>query len=471
MRRGILATALLSLLAGPGWAQAPAAAVPREAVVANDTDRSFQELYIYRPGAAREGPDRLGTDVLPPRATLRVPLGRTRDCSFEVRAVFEAGEAMRRRLDVCRNPRVAFADTGPRREVEVVNQTDQLLRELYLAPPGAGDPGPDRLGSQTVAAGAVLRLRLRNTPGCVVDLRAVFADETEERRARHDLCRNPRLGFGDPEVPVREAVLTNAGGRTLRELYVRAAGAGAWGADRLGTEVVEPRGRFTLRLRSPGCAFEVRAVFADDREEVQRDRDLCASPALRVGAAAAAGGEAHRLTLVNGFGRAVQQVFLSPAGSTAWGEDALGEALIAPGAQHGVVLQGGCRADLRIVFDTRAAEERRDIDICALRTLTLRPGWTLAELAPAGPARPAAGGLRLRNIGTEPLVALYADAPGAPQPGVNRLDGRMLGAGESLELALPEGQCRVDLTAVFANGREVLLPDTEACAGPPVELR
>ncbi|RYJ00952.1 MAG: hypothetical protein EON47_12280, partial [Acetobacteraceae bacterium] len=142
MRRVILAGLLM--LGGPAWGQAPAAppaAAVREATVANETDRSLQELYIFRPGAEQEGPDRLGSNVLPPRATLRVTLGRTRDCAFEVRATFEGGDEMRRRLDVCRNPRVTFADTGPRREVEVVNQSDEGLRELYLAAPGTRPAG------------------------------------------------------------------------------------------------------------------------------------------------------------------------------------------------------------------------------------------------------------------------------------------------------------------------------------------
>src|SRR5688500_18092805 len=110
MRRFILAAMLM--LGGPAWAQAPgptpgpAPGPPpnREAVVTNDTDRSLQELFVFRRGTAEEGTDRLGTNVLPPRATLRVALGRTRDCLFEVRAVFDGGDEMRRRVDVCRNP-------------------------------------------------------------------------------------------------------------------------------------------------------------------------------------------------------------------------------------------------------------------------------------------------------------------------------------------------------------------------------
>ena len=82
MLRVILATLLA--LAAPAAAQLegeeaprPAQRVPaREAVVANKTDRVLRELYVHPADSEDRGPDRLGNGVLPPRATLRVPLER-----------------------------------------------------------------------------------------------------------------------------------------------------------------------------------------------------------------------------------------------------------------------------------------------------------------------------------------------------------------------------------------------------------
>ena len=479
MRRLFLAALLAtgSALAGPAHAQ-PAPVPAREAVVANDTDRILQELYVHRPGA-EEGPDRLGSGVLPPRATLRVPLGRTRDCQFEARAVFEGGDEMRRRADLCRGGRLAFADTGPQREVTVVNQSDRALRELYLAPAGgravrARDWGADRLGSSMVPAGEELRLRLRNMAGCSVDLRAVYDDDEEEVRERQDICRSPRLAFGDPNLPLREATVSNRGRRVLRELYARAAGREDWGADRLGTETVEPRGEYRLRLRNAACGFDLRAVFEDSREEVQRGLDLCARHQVAFGVPVVGEGGARRVTLVNGFGRTVREAYLSPADSDDWGEDALEDEVIAPGARRALAMEGGCRADLRIVFDNDSAEERRDIDICALGTVALRPGWTVDELAaPAEEAKePQPGSIRLRNAAGLPVVELYADPPGGKR-GEDRLGHTVLGAGEAMDFAPPggPGECRADLVAVFRDGREVALPDTDLCAGRELVLQ
>jgi hypothetical protein len=474
--RPLLLAALLAL-AGPALAQ-PTPPAQREAVVANDTDRMMMELYLFRPGG-EDGADRLGSGVLPPRATLRVPLGRMRECSIEARAVFEGGDEMRRRADICRNPRIAFADTGPARDVTVANQSDRALRELYLAPTGnrpgrARDWGADRLGSGTVAAGEEFRLRLRNTTACSFDVRAVYDNDEEEVRERQDICRTPRLAFGDASIPMREVTVANRGRRVLRELYARADGREGWGADRLGAETVEPRGEFRLRLRGRECRFDLRAVFEDNREEVQRGLDLCTQRTAGFGMPVIAEGGARRLTLVNGFSRTVREAYLSPADEDDWGEDALGDQVIAPGGRQTVTLEGGCQADLRIVFDNDAAEERRDIDVCALGTIALRPGWTVDELTAPAPAAkdPQPGSIRLRNAGGLPVVELYADPPGSKR-GEDRLGHTVLGAGEAMDFAPPGGpdDCQADLVAVFRDGRELALPGTDLCAGREVVLQ
>ena len=506
MLRVILATLLA--LAAPAAAQLegeeaprPAQRVPaREAVVANNTDRVLRELYVHPADSEDRGPDRLGTGVLPQRATLRVPLDRRArggGCAYQAVAVFEDGEEERRRFDVCRSPRAVFADTGPVREVEVQNDTDHAIRELYLAPPGSRERGRDRLGSETVAAGDSLRLRLRGvaSAACVFDVRAVFADDTEEARERVDVCRARRLAFGDATAPVREVPLVNRGRAAIRELYARPAGAAAgWGADRLGSAVLGARDSFRLRVRSRACVFDLRAVSANDREEVRDGVDLCAVQGVVFGERP---DEApRRVVLLNNHGRTVRQAFLAPTKTGEWGEDTLGTAVLAPGARYEATFEGGCHADLRVVFDTEAAEERRGIDICADTVVALRPGWTVNErlgppdggepAATAAPAKPEpvaaaaaprapSGAVRLRNAAAVPLIALHADPIGAGR-GPDRLGRAALGAGESMEFAppddLPPGseRCLADLTAVFGDGRELRLPARDICAGGEVVL-
>ncbi|MCO6417521.1 hypothetical protein JYK14_15320 [Siccirubricoccus sp. KC 17139] len=459
MRLPLILSLLLACSAVAQAQQAPPPQPPREATIANETDQALYELYLFQPGQA-EGADRLGANVLPPRAAFRVPLAGVRACRWELRAVLEDGEELRRHVNLCQSPRIRLAETGPRREVEVANDADQELRELYLGRPGSGERGRDRLGSSTVSPGERYRLRLRGSE-CVFDMQAVFTDETEEVRRGVDLCRTPRLAFGDPSLPVREAQVENRGRRTIRELYARRVGATGWGPDRLGTSIISPQEGFTLRVRAQECRFDLRAVFENDQEVVQEGVDLCAGGPFAFGQAPA--GEARRVTLRNLMPRAIEQLYLSPTEDDEWGEDRLGERVLPPGESQVVAYEGGCQADLRLVFDNRAAEERREVDICATPVIALRPGWTAAETLEGGEAAPGAApagsGFRLRNAGTVPVVAVYADAPGTER-GPNRL-GTELAPGEQAELATTT--CRADLVAVFADGHEMRLEGRELC--------
>jgi hypothetical protein len=280
----------------------------------------------------------------------------------------------------------------------------------------------------------------------------------------------------------------NRGRAAVRELYARPAGAagGGWGADRLGAETIAPRDDFRLRVRSRACAFDLRAVSANNREELREGVDLCAVQGVVFGERP---DEApRRVVLLNDHRRTVRQAFLAPTKSGEWGEDALGAALLALGARYEATFEGGCHADLRVVFDTEAAEERRGIDICAETLVALRPGWTVDERlgppapapapgaeGPAGVSKAAAGAVRLRNGAAAPLVALHADPIGAPR-GPDRLNRAALAAGESMEFAPPDdlppgpARCLADLTAVFGDGRELRLPARDICAGGEVVL-
>lgn len=385
MPRAILVPLLL-MLAMPALAQAPQQPRDRSISVANETDRPLQQLFVHRAGARDPGPDRLSPHALPPRATLRVPLGRTAACAFEVRAVFEEGEVMHRPVDACRAARVTLTEAGPWREVEIANDTDLDLHGLHVWPSGAEGRGHDRLGATLIPAGESLRLRLHGLRGCVFDLAATFMDGSEETRERADLCRTPRLGFGDPSLPVREVPVLNRARRTIRELYAAPHGRaerGAWGPDRLGLSLLDPRGSVRLRVRARDCVFDLRAVYEDNRTESRRGVDLCVVQGVVFGDRPLP--PPRRLLLVNAHLRPVQQLYLSPSEVEEWGEELLEGDILATGARQEVEVEGECLADLRIVFDTGAAEERRDVDLCAVAGITLRPGWTVEDPLAAPP--------------------------------------------------------------------------------------
>ena len=70
-----------------------------------------------------------------------------------------------------------------------------------------------------------------------------------------------------------------------------------------------------------------------------------------------------------------------------------------------------------------------------------------------------------------PVAELYAYPPGGER-GPDRLGRTVLGVGETLDFAPPEGTgCLAELMVVFRDGREVILTGLDLCAGEELVLQ
>ncbi|MBP0446548.1 hypothetical protein J8J14_17375 [Roseomonas sp. SSH11] len=469
------------LLLAPMPAQAQPRPNPeREAVVANETGLAVRELYMAPASEADPGPDRLGADTLPPGGSFRVRLGRNQPCSWSLRAIL-ADETMeeRRNVDLCRSTRVLLGDSSvPAREASIVNDTDLDLRELYAAPPGAAR-GPDRLGAEVVPSGRTHRLRLGRRRDCLFDITAVMMDGSEVSRPRVDVCRTPRVTLADPSHSWRDVTIANRAGRPLHGMHVVAAGRGGpldsdegWSVDRMGEEPAPDGSTFRLRLRLPGCEADLRAVYEDGAAEAKRGVNICTtSPVIFDGSGIPRPPE-RPLTIVNRHGARIDEIYVSSSSEGDWGPERLPGGLDRNESRI-LSVPVDCVADIRVVFPTGGAEERREVNICQVAAIAVRPGWTIAQRLDEGEEEddgPRPGSVRLRNTARLPIIELYIDPPNAPQ-GVDRLGATVLGANETLDVAPPDGgTCPARLTAVFRDGREVTRDPIDLCAGIEVPL-
>jgi hypothetical protein len=381
MRRhlgSILAVTLLALPMAAALAQKPPASPPpsapnraapppaeRQLNLINRTDTAIRQVFVFAQGQAGrgEGPDRLGTDMLPAGQRYTLRLGRIAPCQQQLRAVWEDATEETLAIDVCRQQEFTLTDER-RRDIQVVNDTDNQLMQIFIFERGSQEPGPDRLGAATVAPSDSFRLRLRGFAACQVTVRAAFQGaEAETRQA--DICAEPRLSFGDSSIPLREVTVTNRSAVTLQSLY--ASRTPNWGADRLGAAVLQPGQSFPLRVRSGECQFRLRAVFQNRREELREAVDMCGGqPIIFQGG--------RRMALGSVYERAITGIYLSPVESGDWGGNQI-SAPISNGGTAEISMDGECQADLRIVFDNNAAEELRGFDMCRNAAITLRPGW------------------------------------------------------------------------------------------------
>lgn len=375
MRRHLPCLLAAALALAPAWAVAqkqpggppPArAATPeRQVNLVNRTDTTVRQVFIFQaPQAGRsEGPDRLGTDVVPAGASFVMRLGAIAPCRQLLRAVWEDATEETLPIDVCTQREFVLTDER-RRDVAVSNDSDFQLMQVYIFERGSAEPGPDRLGVNTVAPNDSFRIRMRGFTACEVTVRAAFQGAPAETR-QMNICTEPTLAFGDASIPLREVTVTNRSAVTLQSIF--ASRGQAWGADRLGAAVLEPGQSFPMRVRSAECQMRVRAVFQNRREEVREAVDICAAqPIVFQGA--------RRMALGSVYERPIQGIYLSPVEAADWGPNQL-SAPLGNGGTAEISMDGECQADLRIVFDNNAAEELRGFDLCRNAAITLRPGW------------------------------------------------------------------------------------------------
>ena len=84
------------------------------------------------------------------------------------------------------------------------------------------------------------------------------------------------------------------------------------------------------------------------------------------------GGCDGRLQLRNAAPVAVEQLYVSTAGPSAWGADLLAPATLAPGGARTVTVRPGLNA-VRVVFVNGRAAEMAGLDVCANPLLVVQP--------------------------------------------------------------------------------------------------
>jgi hypothetical protein len=172
-----------------------------------------------------------------------------------------------------------------------------------------------------------------------------------------------------------------------------------WGDDRLADAGLAAGKSVRLRLRRPpDCRIDLQVVYGDESSEERHGFDACASHQVsfdgtKAGSPTTLFSRLHEVTLTNRSSRPIQQVYVSASEADQWGDDRLGQSSLSIGDSRTIGYRGPCTADLRVVFDNAAAEERRALDLCAAPALIIEPGWTTSDRprVPVSAEAPAGG--------------------------------------------------------------------------------
>jgi len=199
LKRFWIAAMLVLAGAGPGFAQQP----PNPSFnLVNRSDNTINEVYATSAGLANWGRDRLGNNNIPPGQSYPIRLPADGNCIYDIKVVYANGQTDERRgLNTCTVDNVTFpagrGGNAPRGNTQqqsandpsfrLVNGSRSKINEVYATVAGEDSWGQDRLGDDTVAAGATRVIRLP-TGQCIYDVRVVFANGEATEKRRLNLC-------------------------------------------------------------------------------------------------------------------------------------------------------------------------------------------------------------------------------------------------------------------------------------------
>ena len=181
--------------------------------IVNRSSRVIYEAYASPASDSNWGQDRLGQNIIPAgrNFVIRLPQG---ECIYDVRIVYDrqgGPSEERRNINLCNLTELVF-DGRPQQQggqqpqqqapqqqarpgqgargnpsFNLVNQGQQTVMEVYASLATDQNWGPDRLGADTVAPGAVYPVRLPEGD-CMYDLRFVYQNGQAQERRGVNLC-------------------------------------------------------------------------------------------------------------------------------------------------------------------------------------------------------------------------------------------------------------------------------------------
>ncbi|MDN3565294.1 hypothetical protein QWZ14_13060 [Paeniroseomonas aquatica] len=181
----------------------------------------------------------------------------------------------------------------------VVNNTANVVNEVYASPSNERSWGQDRLGTEVIRPGGLHIVRLPADGNCNYDVRIVYQGGSAEERRNLNTCQLVDLVLGGGVAPPPRTAgpqgngqarpqpgsqqqgnpsfnLVNQSGRVIEEFYASPSSQQNWGPDRLGDEVVQPGTTFAVRLPQGECSYDIRVVWQGGESQERRNMNMCA---------------------------------------------------------------------------------------------------------------------------------------------------------------------------------------------------
>jgi hypothetical protein len=179
----------------------------------------------------------------------------------------------------------------------IINNSPNVVNEIYASPSTERNWGHDRLGTEIIRPGGSHIVRLPADGQCIYDIRIVYQGNTAEERRNLNTCNltDVVLGGGGGAAPPQPRGqppqaqggggqgqqgnpsfnLVNQSGQVIEEFYASPSSQSSWGPDRLGDAVVQPGARFAVRLPAGECSYDLRWVLQGGQSQERRAVNMC----------------------------------------------------------------------------------------------------------------------------------------------------------------------------------------------------
>jgi hypothetical protein len=165
----------------------------------------------------------------------------------------------------------------------VVNNTQNVVNEVYASPASERSWGQDRLGTETISPGSSYIVRLPADGQCVYDIRIVYQGGNAEERRNLNTCNITDVVLGEAQAPPPAAQtgnpsfnLMNQSGRVIEQFFASPSSQQDWGPDRLGNDVVQAGATYAIRLPVGECSYDLRWVWQGGQSQERRNVNTCA---------------------------------------------------------------------------------------------------------------------------------------------------------------------------------------------------
>ncbi len=174
--------------------------------------------------------------------------------------------------------------------------------------------------------------------------------------------------------------------------------------------------------------------------------------------------------LANRSATRIDRLYASPVDRDEWGQDWLGEHVLAPGERFPVrpPRDGRCLYDIKVVYADGLAEERRRVNICAVAEVSFSRG----SVPPDRTVGAAERAVTVVNRSARTMLQLFVSPSTERVWGADRLGDDVLPVGRSVVVLLPrEAGCEIDLRAVFEDTSVLERRRVDSCRAREIALR